>query len=175
MKPILMVIAPQQFRDEELFETIEVLEACGLSTIIASKQKGICKGKLGGEAMAEVALEDAKASDYEAVVFVGGMGSEVFFNDPIAHDLAWEMYADEKIVSAICIAPVILANAGLLNGKKATVFPDGATVLEKCGAQYTAEAVTVDGRIITGNGPASSRLFGQTVADIIKNSAALEV
>lgn len=165
MKPILMIIAPDQFRDEELFETKEVLERAGLSTVIASKQKGICKGKLGGEAVAEIAVSDAKASDYEAIIFVGGMGSEVYFNDAVAHDLAWEMYADGKIVSAICIAPVILANAGLLKGKRATVYPDGADDLKKGGATYTAETVTTDGNIITGNGPSSSREFGKTVAN----------
>lgn len=163
MKPILMIIAPDQFRDEELFETREVLESAGLSTVLASKQKGICKGKLGGEAVAEVALADVKASEYEAIVFVGGMGSEVYFKDPNAHDLAWEMYADGKIVSAICIAPVILANAGLLKGKRATVFPDGADELKKGGATYTAETVTVDGNFITGNGPASSIKFAEAI------------
>ena len=167
MKPILMVIAPNQFRDEELFETKEELETAGLSTVIASKQKGICKGKLGGEVMAEIALADVNASYYEAVLFVGGMGSEIYFNDPLAHDLAWEMYADGKIVSAICIAPVILANAGLLKGKRATVFPDGADDLKKGGATYTAETITTDGNIITGNGPSSSKEFGKKVAEIV--------
>ena len=53
-----MVIAPDQFRDEELFETKEELETAGLSTVIASKQKGICKGKLGREAVAEIAPDN---------------------------------------------------------------------------------------------------------------------
>ena len=88
MKSVLMVIAPENFRDEELFETKEVLDAAGLQTTIASVQKGVCNGKLGGKANAAIALSDAKASDYAAVVFVGGMGSEVYFKDPVAHDLA---------------------------------------------------------------------------------------
>ena len=171
MKPVLMVIAPENFRDEELFETKEVLEAVGLSTIIASKHVGVCTGKLGEKANAEISLSDVKASDYEAIIFVGGMGSEVYFKDPVAHDLAWELYADEKIVSAICIAPVILANAGLLKGRKATVFQDGAETLKSNGADYTGDPVTIDGTIITGNGPASSKEFGRTVADLVKSTA----
>ncbi len=175
MKSVLMVIAPENFRDEELFETKEVLDAAGLQTTIASVQKGVCNGKLGGKANAAIALSDAKASDYAAVVFVGGMGSEVYFKDPVAHDLAWEMYADGKIVSAICIAPVILANAGLLKGRKATVYSDGAETLKTNGADYTGDQVTVDGMIITGNGPASSKEFGRTVADLIKTTAAQDL
>jgi len=175
MKPVLMVIAPENFRDEELFETKEVLEAAGLSTIIASKHEGVCHGKLGGEAIATVSLGEAKASDYGAVLFVGGMGSEVYFKDPVAHDLAWEMYADGKIVSAICIAPVILANAGLLKGRKATVFQDGAETLKSNGADYTGDPVTIDGKIITGNGPASSKAFGKAVADLINSTASQDL
>jgi protease I len=92
------------------------------------------------------------------------MGSQVYFEHPEAHDLAWEMYADGKVVSAICAAPVILAKAGLLKDKKATVYPDHEYTLKQYGAIYTGEAVTVDGNIITGNGPESSRAFGQAVA-----------
>ncbi len=164
MEKVLMVIAPQVFRDEELFETREEIEKAGLETVIASTFKGTCTGKLGGKVEATVALDDAKASDYQAIVFVGGMGSQVFFDDIKAHDLAWEMYADGKVVSAICAAPVILAKAGLLKDRRATVFQDHEYTLKQYGATYTGEPVTIDGNIITGNGPASSRAFGQAVA-----------
>jgi protease I len=169
MKPVLLIIAPNQFRDEELFETKEELENAGLATVIASKQKGTCIGKLGGKAEATISIEDIQTKDYEAVAFIGGPGSEVYFNDRKAHDIAWEMYADRKIVGAICIAPTILANAGILKDKKATVFADGAEQLKSGGAIYTAEAVTKDGLIVTGNGPASSRAFGKTLAASIQH------
>ena len=164
MDKVLLVIAPQVFRDEELFETREELEKAGFETVIASTTKGICTGKLGGVAEAAISIEEARSSDYQAIVFVGGMGSQVYFEHPEAHDLAWEMYADGKVVSAICAAPVILAKAGLLKDKKATVYPDHEYTLKQYGAIYTGEAVTVDGNIITGNGPESSRAFGQAVA-----------
>lgn len=172
MKPVLLVIAPETFRDEELFETKEVLEDAGISTVIASTHTGTCTGKLGGIAEATIALKDANSKDYEAIAFIGGMGSEVYFKDTVAHAMALNMYDEHKIVSAICIAPVILANAGLLKGKQATVFPDGAETLTHCGAHYTGEAVTVDGNIITGNGPASSVVFGEMLARKIKEKAA---
>ena len=69
-----------------------------------------------------------------------------------------------KVVAAICIAPVILARAGLLKGKRATVFPDGIPELEKAGAVYTAQSVERDGRIITGNGPEAAEAFGREIA-----------
>ena len=168
MKPVLLVIAPDQFRDEELFETKEILETAGIKTVAASTHVGTCVGKLGGKAESSIVIDDVQAKDYEAIAFIGGMGSEVYFNNETAHDLAWEFYADEKIVSAICIAPVILANAGLLKDKNATVFPDGAEILKLKGAHYTSEAVTKDGNIITGNGPSSSKAFGEALVTALK-------
>ena len=74
-----------------------------------------------------------------------------------------------KIISAICRAPVILTNARLLNGKKATVAGTEAKTIKNQGAQYTGQGVTVDGKIITGNAPKASRLFGQKINELIKD------
>lgn len=168
MDKVLLVIAPQVFRDEELFETREELEKAGFETVVASTAKGTCTGKLGGQAEAVISIEEVRPSGYQALVFVGGMGSQVYFEHPGAHDLAWEMYADGKVVSAICAAPVILAKAGLLKDRKATVYPDHEYTLKQYGALYTGEAVTVDGNIITGNGAESSRAFGQAIASRLR-------
>lgn len=168
MDKVLLVIAPQVFRDEELFETREEIEKGGFEVIITSTSKGTCIGKLGGKAEASISIEEVVPADFQSVVFIGGAGSQVFFDSHTAHDLAWEMYADGKVVGAICAAPVILAKAGLLKDKRATVYPDHEYTLKQFGAHYTGEAVTVDGNIVTGNGPRSSRAFGQAIVDRIK-------
>ncbi|MDD5086856.1 MAG: DJ-1/PfpI family protein, partial [Candidatus Nanoarchaeia archaeon] len=72
-------------------------------------------------------------------------------------------YESGKITAAICIAPVILANAGVLDGKKATVFPSGKDDIMVRGADYTGEQVTQDGKVITANGPAAARSFGEAI------------
>ena len=73
-----------------------------------------------------------------------------------------------KIIAAICIAPVTLANAGILNGKKATVFPSGKNDLIRNGAKYTGDSVTVDGNIITANGPMAAEAFGKKIVEMLK-------
>lgn len=168
-KKVLMVIAPSKFRDEELFETKSALESSGASVTVASKTTDVSVGMLGGKAQPQLALASAKAADYDAVVFVGGGGAEVYFTDPIAMGLAKDAFAQGKVVSAICIAPSILANAGLLSGKKATVFKGDKYVgiLKAKGASYTGQDVTVDGKIITADGPGSAKKFGQTIASKI--------
>ena len=173
MKPILMVIAPDHFRDEELFETKEEIEKAGFKTIVASAHEGECIGTKGEKAIAEIGIDQVKSNDYQSVVFVGGNGSKVYFKNERAHTIAREMYQQGKIVSAICIGPVILAEAGLLNNKNATVYESEINTIKHLGANYTGETVTQDGQIITGNGPAASTLFGKTIAEEVRKLANL--
>jgi protease I len=101
------------------------------------------------------------------VIYVGGGGSKLLFNNPEALAIAAEMNRQDKIVAAICLAPVILANAGVLRGHRATVAGTEAKTIVAKGAIYTGPGVTVDGNIVTGNGPKSSRLFGEKIVALL--------
>ncbi|MBI2530112.1 MAG: DJ-1/PfpI family protein [Candidatus Diapherotrites archaeon] len=167
-KKALIIIAFSNFRDEELFDTKEELEKAGIETTVASTRTGIAKGMLGGTANVSIAIEDADSKDYDAVVFIGGGGASVYFNNKKAHEIAKSTYSSGKILAAICIAPSTLANAGLLKGKKATCFPSEAQNLKSKGAIYTGKAVEIDGRIITADGPKSAHSFGKAIANALK-------
>ena len=162
-----MVIAPNKFRDEEYFEPKALFEEAGAKVVTASKGTRRATGMLGGSAGVDLELSKADAADYAAVVFVGGVGAAIYFNDPAALALAKAAAAQRKVVAAICIAPSILANAGLLKGLSATSFPSEEANLVAKGVRYTGEAVTVDGLIVTARDPKAARLFGKTVLDII--------
>jgi protease I len=164
---VLMVVAPERFRDEELFDTRTVLEASGHAVVVASTRVGECPGSRGGHVLVEAEITDQGAADFDAVVFVGGGGSKLLWRDEDAIRLAREAAADSKILGAICLAPVILANAGVLRGRRATVAGTEARTIEAEGATYTGPGVTVDGNIVTANGPKSSTLFGQSIADLL--------
>lgn len=170
MAKILMIIAPERFRDEELFITKEELDKAGHETVIASIAKGICPGSRGGFATATLTLNEVQTRDYDAVVFVGGGGSKMYFTNEEVLRIAKEMYKKKTVVAAICLAPVILANAGILTEKNATVAGTEAKTIESKGANYTGPGVTVDGKIVTGNAPKSSRLFGQKIDELLKAS-----
>ncbi|MDP2974442.1 MAG: DJ-1/PfpI family protein, partial [Candidatus Diapherotrites archaeon] len=160
---VLLIIAPSNFRDEELFDTKTELEKAGAATTIASKQTGTITGMLGGTAEATLSLSAVKVSDYDAVVFIGGSGASAYFNDSTAQKIAKDAAAQGKVLAAICIAPSILANSGLLQGKNATAFSSESGNLQSKGANYTGSAVTVDGKIITANGPAAAKQFGKEI------------
>jgi protease I len=167
MKNILIIIPPERFRDEELFDTKEELERSGNKISIASTQIGKCSGSRGGFVVSEFDIKDIDTATYDSVIFVGGGGSKLLFNNENAVKIAKEMNTKGKIVAAICLAPVILANAGILKDKNATVAGTEAKTIENKGAKYTGPGVTVDGNIVTANAPKSSRLFGQTIGKLL--------
>jgi len=167
MKQALMVIAPSVFRDEEYAHPKEVLEAHGVHVTTASTRPGTCTGRFGLKTTADIALTDANAGDYDAVIFVGGGGAEVFFDDAHAHSLARTALEMGRIVGAICIAPSTLARAALLQGVAATAFPTQCEDLIAHGALWRDEPVVVHDRIITASGPEAARDFGRALAEAL--------
>ena len=168
MAKVLIVVAPERFRDEELFETRAVLARAGHTAVVASTRTGRCLGSRGGHVNAETRIDSARARDYAAVVFVGGGGSKVLWDDPDALRLSREAAAEDKVLGAICLAPVILGNAGVLAGRRATVAGTEAATIEAKGAIYTGPGVTVNGKIVTANGPKSSGSFGERLAELLR-------
>ena len=167
MAGILMVIAPEMFRDEELLEPKRVFEENGINAVIASKGVKNAKGKLGAVVDVDKDIREIRAEDYDAVVFVGGPGAAIYFDDDMALKLARDAYKKCKVIAAICVAPSILANAGILKGKKATCFESQQENLKMKGAIYTGDDVTKDGKIITANGPGAAAEFGKKIMEAL--------
>lgn len=170
MHRTLFVIAPETFRDEEYLEPRELLQEAGIGVVTASVASGPCVGRFGARATAEVAVADVSGADYDAVVFVGGGGAAVFFDDPDAHRIAREASAAGRVVAAICIAPSTLARAGLLEGVRATAFPSQREDLIAHGAQWTGAPVELDGTTLTANGPEAAGAFGQALVSLIERA-----
>jgi protease I len=167
-KKILMIVASNGYRDEELDVPKNIFLKNGFQVIVASTTTEKAIGKLGGSISPDILVQNVITDEYDAVVFVGGPGAEEYFDSKQAHKIAVEIYEARKLVTAICIAPVVLAKAGLLRNKKATVYSSGQQEIEDMGALYTGEDVTVDGRIVTGNGPESAQNFANTIVEMLK-------
>lgn len=169
MKRVVMIIAHDGFRDEEFLEPKEALEAGNIEVKIASTSLSMAKGVLGLKVKPDMLVSDINITDFQAIVFVGGIGASLYWDDPIAQELAQSAIARDKIVAAICIAPVTLARAGILKGKRATVFSSEISQLKVAGANYTARPVEKDGNIITASGPAAARDFGEEIVKALAN------
>jgi len=160
-KKILMVIAPVDFRDEEYLEPRQVLESAGAAIDVASIQKIKARGVGGTEVDVNLTTGDINVDDYDAVVFVGGAGMEEILDDESLQVLALKFYNAQKLTTAICVAPAILAKAGILDGKQATSWPGVKADLQSGGAGFTGEDVTIFQNIITADGPDSAKKFGK--------------
>lgn len=165
---VLMIVAPKDFRDEEFLEPKEVFAKAGAEVTISSKGVEEATGKFGAKTRIDKDLSEVNIQDYDAVVFVGGPGTAVYFEDPLALKAAKEAFAAKKVIGAICIAPSILANAGILSGKQATAFSSEEENLRSKGASYTGEPVTRDKNIITANGPAAATKFGEEIIGTLR-------
>jgi protease I len=165
---VLMVIAQKDFRDEEFFEPRDVLIKNGIEVKVASQKVELARGRLGARVTPDLIVDKAEVDDFGAVIFVGGPGAVVYLEDPVAHKLAKDFYAAGKIVAAICMAPSILANAGLLKGKKATCASGEVKNLEEHGAKYIEANVAVDEKIITACGPEAAHEFGEKIVEMLK-------
>lgn len=168
-KKAVMLIAQDGFQDDELFRPKEVLEKNGIAVTVASSSLTEAKGMNGGKFMPQVLLGDVQTGDFDAVVFIGGSGAAQYLDNPQAHKLARDAAAQGKIVGAICIAPRILANAGVLKGRRATVYPTEGGKLKDAGVNYTAMPVEIDGEIITADGPDSAVRFGEEIVKALKD------
>lgn len=165
----LLVIAQEGYQDQELDGTRHPLIDAGFDLVLCSTQAGVCTGKFGGTERATLALRDVDVSQFERIAFIGGPGAAVLKDDPQALRVAREAVEHALPLGAICIAPTILAAAGVLQGRQATVWNgDGqqGVFLEQSGAVYTGQAVTVDGLIVTGNGPTAAEEFGRVFASL---------
>jgi len=163
---ILMVIAPDQFRDEELLEPRQIFLDEGAQVVVASTKAGAAKGMLGASFTPDVLLAEINPSDYDAIVVVGGMGSPThLWENSDLHGLLKQMDGDEKVIAGICLSGAALAKAGVLKDKNATVWPmpESLSALEQGKARYLKQPVVYDGRTITANGPEAAREFGQTI------------
>ena len=166
----LLVIAKNGFQDVELKGTRDALLAAGFSVVLASTEAGPCTGKFGSIEKATVAIRGVPVADFDRIAFIGGPGAAELGENPNALSLVRAIAKAGIPLGAICIAPTILAKAGVLKTKKATVWDDElgtqAALLTAAGAEYTGQAVTVDGLLVTANGAAASVEFGKTFAGL---------
>ena len=162
-KKAVMLIAHQGFQDDEFVVPKKILEQNGINVTVASTDLGMAAGMNGMKVKPDILVNNLETGDFDAVVFVGGSGAMQHINDKAFHKVAIDAVFSNKIVGAICIAPAILAKAGVLEGKNMTVHPSGVDYLKGCTASYTGRPVEIDGRIITASGPEAAKAFGMAL------------
>ncbi len=161
MDPVLVLMAPG-FEEIEFTAPVDILRRLDVPVVTAGLAGRRVEGAHGLTMEADMLLVDVDASLYSAVILPGGAASWTLRDTPAVLKLVREMHAAGKLVAAICAAPMALAKAGVLAGRRATCYP--AAEVEELVRSAAAELCTcpavTDGNVITGRGPGAALEFG---------------
>ncbi|MFH1440881.1 MAG: DJ-1/PfpI family protein [Candidatus Omnitrophota bacterium] len=167
---IIIIIAPHNFQEREFFESKKIFEQNGLEINIASITSKSAISSSGTSLKPDMALKEIDINDYDCFVIIGGFGArDYLWNNLELRNILQKTTTKKKIIAAICLAPVVLAKAGLLSGLKATVHKnkDSLNEFKINNVKYLSKSVVVDGNIITGKGPKSSKEFALKIIELI--------
>jgi protease I len=171
---VLMVVAPADFRDEELLQPKALFEAEGGVVEVASTTTDVARGMLGAQVKPDLALSGVDPHRYAAIALVGGSGAPSYLWDNRTLHALLRIARDEGTpIGAICLSPGALARAGLLHGVRATVYgePRAKHELERGGALHVEEHVVSDQGIVTAAGPRDARAFAEALVRLVATTA----
>ncbi|MDY3068807.1 MAG: DJ-1 family glyoxalase III [Parabacteroides sp.] len=162
------------FEEIEALGTVDVLRRAGIEVTTVSINNEKCvKGAHNITVTADICFGEASFDGADALILPGGMPGSKNLNEcePLKEALL-QQYRENRIVAAICAAPLVLGGLGLLKGKKATCYPSFEPTL--IGAEVTSEPAVTDGNVITGKGPGFVFDFALALVAAIKSEAVAE-
>lgn len=164
MKTILVFLATG-FEEIEALTPVDVLRRAGLDvqTVSVMNEQTVA-GAHGVPVLADKMFAEINPEDAEMILLPGGLPGATNLDEHAGlSELIMKFAEAGKPLAAICAAPLVLGNRGLLQGKKATCYPGFETYLT--GAEYTANLVEVDGNVITGKGPGAAMEFAFAIVE----------
>jgi len=171
MSKVLVPLAPG-FEDLEAVTIVDLLRRAGIDVVTAGLVPGLVQGARGMRMQPDATLDAVLGQDFDMIALPGGMpGAENLRQDRRIQALLKKMAAADKYTAAICAAPIALAEAGLLHGKKATSYPGFLDKLNLPATAYLDDAVVVDGRIVTSRGPGTAMDFALELIALLQGEA----
>jgi 4-methyl-5(b-hydroxyethyl)-thiazole monophosphate biosynthesis len=167
MPRVIVPLAPG-CEELEAVTIVDLLRRAGIEVVTAGLGEGSVRAAHGTVLVPDAALDEALEADYDMVVLPGGMpGMENLKNDERILALLREMAEQGKYTAAICASPVVLAEAGLLKGKRATGYPGFLDRLGLDDVRLKKDPVVRDGKVITSRGPGTAMEFALELVEIL--------
>ena len=170
-KKIAVVVASQGYQPDEFEETQLALENAHVQVIMVSDRPHEAAATDGSSVVVDLLLSDLKVDDIDGIVFIGGAGALPCLDNDISYEKLRQVAKEKKIIGAICIAPRILARAGVLKSRQATGWDkDGELdeIFKLHEVTYTKSNVVTDGLFVTANGPHAAADFGQALVRVLR-------
>ncbi len=162
-RSILLILPADNFNEQEFLTVKNVLVRKKFNIFIASDAHTLCIGSDGLRVRADVNLYNMHVQNFAAVVYIGGEGVRNYWNNLMLQKIASDFNKANKIVAAICSAPVILAKAGVLSDRDVTCYYADKKEIEKTKLNYKDQPVVVCGNIITAQSPETSSEFANVI------------
>lgn len=162
--PSALIVLCEGFEELEAVAPLDVLRRAGLQVASVSLGEGIhVTGRNGITLHADQPWASLRPAEFDCLVLPGGPGVSRLRGDARVRDLVLGFSGSGRLIAAICAAPLVLLDAGLLVGRRYTAHPSTAAELP----DSLPDRVVVDGKIITSRGAGTSLEFGLALVGIL--------
>lgn len=166
MNKKIVILMANGFEETEAIATADVLARLGFELCLASLKSKNVTGAHGITIQADCLINDIKLDDFDALVLPGGMPGAINLREnSTVIELVKNAKNTDKVIAAICAAPIVLAQAGIIAGKQVTCYPGFEEQLSS--ALCTGTRCEQDGNIITARGVGASFEFGAKIAQAL--------
>jgi len=166
----IAILATNGFEQSELEVPRDRLKAAGATVHVVSPEKGEIRGwqmkDWGRPVKVDKALDEVKADDYDAIVLPGGqINPDLLRVNDKALKFIRAFYDQKKIVAAVCHAPWLLIETGIIKGRKATSYKSIKTDVINAGGKWEDSQVVNDQGVITSRNPGDLEAFSNKIIE----------
>lgn len=166
--PTVLVPLAQGCEELEAVTIIDLLRRAKITVITAGLDDKPVTASRGVVLMPDKQLDEILNQSFDMIVLPGGLpGADHLDHDPRIHRLLKELHAQGKYTAAICAAPKVLANAGLLAHRKVTSYPGVFSSENKAHMNFIDTPVVVDDKVVTSRGPGTAMDFALTLIELL--------
>jgi len=166
--PTVLVPLAQGCEELEAVTIIDLLRRAKVDVVSASLDDNVITASRGTRLVADRNLDQVRDQEFDMIVLPGGLpGADHLRDDPRIITLLQKMAGNNRYTAAICAAPKVLAQAGLLEGKRATAYPGTLEKLNLSATDISSSAVECDGKVITSRGPGTAMDFALQLIEIL--------
>ena len=169
---MIYVFLANGFEETEAITPIDMLRRCGKEVVTVGVTGKVVAGSHNIPVACDITIDETSAEGLEMIVLPGGMpGTKNLAANARVAELIRSCYDRNILIGAICAAPSVLGEMGLLDGKKAVCYPGFEDALK--GAEVLTVPAVRDGNIITARGAGAALEFSyELISALIDNAAA---